>query len=444
MILHLPSPTRFSHWASAKDGGKFMADPQGSIGGCMASCACCNLRGKFLQKTCQGQNIVFLGGGMVIRPSMGIQGNPCIDSYIHGLIWMITENWPTFRSPELGFGMSLCYCKKLNSWVFCFFKLCKSLGSTQVILSVSTSFDAKLPFLLHLELCDPVPSNVHLVNGAVMCEVMGHVFYLSYLPLICFFLCIHICILVRTNVPSISISPSLHLSISSSLHLSIHPSVHPSACLSACLSVYLLSYLPTLPYPTLPYPTLPCLPARLDTNLWSILSQPVSPYFSYPSCLSTSLGSLLSYPTLPCLPACLDTNLWSILSQPVSPYFSYPSCLSTSLGSLLLSLIYTGGGSFKNRKPIGEVRCCESGMAERIHWWTERCLRSPLFRSLSLTIYLPTYLSSIYLSIDLSISLSLSFVYLSTCLPVYLSIYLSVCLSVYLCTCLSVVQCHSV
>ena len=26
-----------------------------------------------------------------------------------------------------------------------------------------------------------------------------------------------------------------------------------------------------------------------------------------------------------------------------------------------------GGGSFKNRKPIGEVRCCEAGMAERIH-----------------------------------------------------------------------------
>ena len=26
-----------------------------------------------------------------------------------------------------------------------------------------------------------------------------------------------------------------------------------------------------------------------------------------------------------------------------------------------------GGGSFKNRKPIGKVGCCESGMAERIH-----------------------------------------------------------------------------
>ena len=35
-----------------------------------------------------------------------------------------------------------------------------------------------------------------------------------------------------------------------------------------------------------------------------------------------------------------------------------------------------GGGSFKNRKPIGEVGCCESGMAERSHCWTERCLIS--------------------------------------------------------------------
>ena len=109
-----------------------------------------------------------------------------------------------------------------------------------------------------------------------------------------------------------------------------------------------------------------------------------------------------------------------------------------------------GGRSFKNRKPIWEIGCCESRMAERIHWWTGRCLRSPLFLSLALTIYLPTCLSSMYLSINLSIyislslstylsislSLSLSSVYLSSCLPVYLSVYLS--------TCLSVVQCHSV
>ena len=125
-----------------------------------------------------------------------------------------------------------------------------------------------------------------------------------------------------------------------------------------------------------------------------------------------------------------------------------------------------GGGSFKNGKPIGEIGCCESGMAERIHWWTERCLRSPLFLSLSdyLLTCQPIFYVSKKLSIYLSLSLSLSSVYLSSCLPVYLSIYLSVylsiclsvylsiclsvylstCLPVYLSTCLSVAQRHSV
>ena len=91
-----------------------------------------------------------------------------------------------------------------------------------------------------------------------------------------------------------------------------------------------------------------------------------------------------------------------------------------------------GGGSFKNMKPIGEIGCCESGLAERIHWWTERCLRSPLFLSLSLTIYPPTNLS-IYLPIYLSTYLS---IYLSVCLSLslsffHLSIYLSIFLSFY-------------
>ena len=122
----------------------------------------------------------------------------------------------------------------------------------------------------------------------------------------------------------------------------------------------------------------------------------------------------------------------------------YLYCIQYNIYIYTSSAAQGGGGSFKNRKPIGEVGCCESGMAERIHWWTERCLRSPLFRSLSLTIYLPTYLSSMYLSIYLSIYLSLSRFHLSICLAVYLSIYLSICLSVYLSTCLSVVQCHSV
>ena len=65
----------------------------------------------------------------------------------------------------------------------------------------------------------------------------------------------------------------------------------------------------------------------------------------------------------------------------ISPYcrkfdfqtsFDYISCVYAYIYSMYI-YIYTsstaqgGGGSFKNRKPIGEIGCCESGMAERIH-----------------------------------------------------------------------------
>ena len=86
-----------------------------------------------------------------------------------------------------------------------------------------------------------------------------------------------------------------------------------------------------------------------------------------------------------------------------------------------------GGGSFKNRKPIGEVGCCESGMAKRSHWWIKRCLISlTLSLSLWLSTYLPIYFLCIYLSIYLSLSLS---IYLSIHPSIYLSIYLFISLS---------------
>ena len=111
--------------------------------------------------------------------------------------------------------------------------------------------------------------------------------------------------------------------------------------------------------------------------------------------------------------------LWSSLFYSSLLSDSSHLCFSSvhivgSLTSKLPSIIcvYTsstaqgGGGSFKNRKPIGEVGCCDSRMAERTRWWTERRLISPLFLSLSLSLsdYLPTYLP-IYLSIYLSIYL---------------------------------------
>ena len=122
--------------------------------------------------------------------------------------------------------------------------------------------------------------------------------------------------------------------------------------------------------------------------------------------------------------------------------------------SLTSSTAQGGGGSFKNRKPIGEIGCCESGMAERIHWWTEKVFEvSSLSLSFSnyLLTYQPIFYVSIYLSIDrsiylsLSLSLSLSFIslpiYLSTYLPTYLPIYLSTYLPIYLSTYLPIYLC---
>jgi len=41
--------------------------------------------------------------------------------------------------------------------------------------------------------------------------------------------------------------------------------------------------------------------------------------------------------------------------------------LNSNITNNTSSTAQGGGGSFKNRKPIGKVGCCESGMAERIH-----------------------------------------------------------------------------
>ena len=46
---------------------------------------------------------------------------------------------------------------------------------------------------------------------------------------------------------------------------------------------------------------------------------------------------------------------------------SKSSNCNRSISNSTSSTAQGGGGSFKNRKPIGEVGCCESGMAERSH-----------------------------------------------------------------------------
>ena len=72
------------------------------------------------------------------------------------------------------------------------------------------------------------------------------------------------------------------------------------------------------------------------------------------------------------------TRLWT-------SWISYGITSSTAQG---------GGGSFKNEKPIGEVRCCGARMAERTHWWIERWLSVSPFLSLFLSVSLFRHLST--------------------------------------------------
>ena len=114
-----------------------------------------------------------------------------------------------------------------------------------------------------------------------------------------------------------------------------------------------------------------------------------------------------------------------------------------------------GGGNFKNKKPIGELGCCESWMAERLHCWIDKwldcraahlsihpCLYS-IHPSNCLSVHPSFYpfifLSFIYLFICLSICLSIClFIYLSISLSLYVSVSLSAHLSVHLSVFLSV------
>ena len=72
-----------------------------------------------------------------------------------------------------------------------------------------------------------------------------------------------------------------------------------------------------------------------------------------------------------------------------------------------------GGGSFKHRKCMGEVGCCESRMAERIRWWARRWLELCFLKWLR---WSPHHNCWVRLSIYLSVCLS---VYLSVCLQVW-------------------------
>ena len=85
-----------------------------------------------------------------------------------------------------------------------------------------------------------------------------------------------------------------------------------------------------------------------------------------------------------------DLNLFDAMQHQFDIYTYYKSPYNLFYNHMTYIYIYNyiyiyhmpgstaqgGGGSFQNRKPIGEVRCCESWMAERPHRWIEKWLEA--------------------------------------------------------------------
>ena len=101
-------------------------------------------------------------------------------------------------------------------------------------------------------------------------------------------------------------------------------------------------------------------------------------------------------------------------------------CSGVSITMDTSSTAQGGGGSFKDRKPIGEIGCGESWRANPL--MDRKVVGVSGFISIYMSVYLSTYLS-IYLSFFLSMYLSIC---VSIYLPINLSIYLPICLSTYL------------
>ena len=73
---------------------------------------------------------------------------------------------------------------------------------------------------------------------------------------------------------------------------------------------------------------------------------------------------------------CTYINIYIYIYMEVSWKGGYPQTIHLIRVSIKITSSTAQGGwrKFQNRKPIGDVGCCESRMAERIHWLTERWL----------------------------------------------------------------------
>ena len=147
-----------------------------------------------------------------------------------------------------------------------------------------------------------------------------------------------------------------------------------------------LHYLPlhyiTLHYTTLHYTTLHYITLQLQLHNYTPLHSTTLHYIKlhYTTLHYTALHySTLHYTTFHYTSLHYTTLHSTTLQLQLQNYtqlhynynYNYTPLHSTTLHSTTLN--YTSstaqgvGGSFKNRKPIGEIGCCESGMAERSH-----------------------------------------------------------------------------
>ena len=62
-----------------------------------------------------------------------------------------------------------------------------------------------------------------------------------------------------------------------------------------------------------------------------------------------------------------DCGQYNIQASNAGNSIKYMSHIPTHTHVYTSSTAQGGGGSFKNRKPIGEVGCCESRVAEQSH-----------------------------------------------------------------------------
>ena len=162
------------------------------------------------------------------------------------------------------------------------------------------------------------------------------------------------------------------------------------------------------------------------------------------TCFPAIANQLPSFSTWDPTPNCLKCSY--IVGPP-----SYYMFVGLYTPSITNSTAQGGGGSFKARKPIGEVGCCESWMAERTHWWIERWLGCraiylSIYLAISISIYIYLYLSIsiyiyLYLSLFVSIYLYLSisfYIYLYLSISIYIYIYLHIYIYLYLYLCTSI------